>query len=238
MSELSVSPLSGEESHVATISVAHAHGHSLQKRWQHVALNDNGAPRHHPTHEAGAWNTIDEAKAASDSQYKWTEIPNPPRFKAHSHSARSVNDFTELTTLNDLSNKPDRCIVQGVPNRASPDVIDTERDGTLVSRRTSKEYVDAPTRLMILDVDSWHFDGDPRDAAPEDIERAIDDAVAKLLPEFADCSYAVVLTGSAGFKEGLRARLFFWLDRLRTLAWQRACVDKANETAKSLKSPA
>jgi predicted P-loop ATPase len=142
-------------------------------------------------------------------------------------------NFTDLCELLDvLATEPHRCAIRGAP------IAGRNLDSVLRRKKARADeaafFQEQPRCWMMLDVDIKSSDIPLDYSTPEGCQAAINTAIGQLPFEvrLAGCWWQ--LSSSAGFKGGIRAHLWFWLDRplgeIELTRWG----EFANETAGKL----
>ena len=128
------------------------------------------------------------------------------RFRVSRQQVDDVRDLGHL--LREMARDPHACLIRGAPR--------ADLDLSRPVERTLDNFIDEPSRLFMVDVDN--FTGTP------------EEFVRTLPPPFQEATYVLQLSGSHGHpsRPGLRAHLWFWLERPLTCAqaeaYARACL--------------
>jgi hypothetical protein len=227
-------PVKEDPRHVQLIIAPAGHPHTLRKRYQWVAVDAAGSPRHHREHEPGTWTDVAETRGVG----KWQEVSGFANFtEPHGYEERLVPDLKAFDALlSELESRPTYGLQQGR-------LRDSERTrptstGYEVAKHDRMRYEDAASVWLLIDVDELPVDYDVRIADQEDVAHTIDKHVVPALgDEFEDVSYIVAHTGSAGIKgsaESLRVRLIFQLATPLTLRQQRQMLRAAKKRQPAL----
>lgn len=133
------------------------------------------------------------------------------RFEVHELDVASLEELAARLDAVSLDHRA--FVIRGEPlpgidrTRARRLLYDKVEDDVTVTPAT---FRDVPRRWLMLDFDGLDA---PALFNPLDGEVVGHWLRAKLPPAFAGCSFWWQMTGSAGFKPGVRCRLAFWLDR-------------------------
>ena len=170
--------------------------------------------------EPGVWESLEQLKSAYNSDSgKWIEgIAVGRGVSFHGYREESVSDLQQFAELlKKLESHADISLVCGrMRADAHFQVAGDWRDAL---RRTKDLYEDAPTRLLVLDIDRGcgEESGDIR----ADVREALDQ-----VDELNGCAYVAQLSSSRGIKPGLRVRVFVETSHALTLEQQHAFVSQ------------
>lgn len=199
----------------------------LRKTYRLDSIDQGGNVRFSAGLEAGAWHS---GEKPSPSTGKWTELA-VAQFKHHYGDDKQIACLEDWAPfLTEYAGKHQNCLVQG---RLHDDrrTGQTFSAGRSVANHSKVYYEDYARRWMLIDLDGLPVDYDVTQASQQDIEQSIDEHLADVLPDFADCSYVASFTGSAGIKSGLRVRLVLELDTPLTLRQQKRLLVAAKKGA-------
>jgi hypothetical protein len=160
---------------------------------------------------------VRKAGGRATKRHAW--YPDIGKFKSddydagHSfdHSRAVVTDIASLGTLVDRIRTDPLCLIIRGELKAGHG-----EKGAPVARRykkgTNPPFEDVPRRWLMADIDNWQIPAGLD--LVEDTDIIIERAISELLPEpFHDCRAFWQLSASAGIKPGLRAHVWYWLDR-------------------------
>lgn len=141
---------------------------------------------------------------------EWSGYGTARHFQPISVPLENLNDLHEQ--LDAMQGDPHLCAIRGTMrdiNRVEHGELFHPSKADYV-KRALRVFRDQPHHWVMLDIDHYQSEADPC----TDPEAAVGEAIEALLPEefhYADCVWQ--LSNSAGYKPGLKAHLWFWLDR-------------------------
>jgi hypothetical protein len=151
------------------------------------AVDESGTARFNANLSRGAWKA-DETPTATAG--KWESLPTGG-FKGHcclDETVYTLEGWAKL--LSSLADGPQRVLIQGwlKDDRRTATPL---ANGWAVADRSKVHYEDYARRWLIVDVDGLPVDYDVTRASQQDIEQAIDEYLADVMPALAGCSYVV-----------------------------------------------